>query len=166
MCVCVWEKVWHCLRLLLVTLWWYSVFLAQNIQRTPRRGKTFSPSHFTPPTFYSSLSPPSCFLILPLHTFICSELSFRLSSLFLASSIIWAFLLFSSCSLCFRLATFFDWSFICLYRHRKIQNKPTVTTLKKNRLKIEMRFVIWALYNTSVDFKSTNQYAESTELQL
>ncbi|TNN53142.1 hypothetical protein EYF80_036661 [Liparis tanakae] len=30
------------------------------------------------------------------------ELSFRLSSLFRASSISWAFLLFSSCSLCFR----------------------------------------------------------------
>lgn len=47
-------------------------------------------------------------------TFTCWEFSDRLSSLFLASSISRAFLLFSTCSLCFSDATFFDWSFICL----------------------------------------------------
>lgn len=29
-----------------------------------------------------------------------------------------------------------------------------------------MRFVIWALYNATVDFKLNNQYAESAEFQL
>ena len=54
----------------------------------------------------------------PSLTFTCWELSLMLSSLLRASSISWAFLFFSTCSLCFRLATFLLWSFICLHRER------------------------------------------------
>lgn len=44
----------------------------------------------------------------------CWELSLRLSSLLRASSSICALFFFSTCSLCFRFATFLFWSFTCL----------------------------------------------------
>lgn len=44
----------------------------------------------------------------------CAELSLRLSSLRRASSSICALFFFSTCSLCFRFATFLFWSFTCL----------------------------------------------------
>lgn len=47
-------------------------------------------------------------------TLICWELSLMLSSRLRASSISCAFRFFSTCSLCFSVATFLLWSFICL----------------------------------------------------
>lgn len=47
-------------------------------------------------------------------TLICWELSLMLSSRLRASSISCAFRFFSTCSLCFSVATFLLWSFVCL----------------------------------------------------
>lgn len=71
-------------------------------------------------------------------TFTCWEFSERLSSLFLASSMSRAFLLFSTCSLCFRDATFFDWSFVCLQGHHGIQGRRYMLCINETVVPLDM----------------------------
>lgn len=64
----------------------------------------------------------------------CAELSLRLSSLRRASSSICALFFFSTCSLCFRFATFLFWSFTCLLIRGKKNHTIIYMHWKKNIL--------------------------------
>lgn len=107
----------------------------------------------------------------------CWELSLRLSSLRRASSSICALFFFSTCSLCFRLATFLFWSFTCLlirrrkikpfiYMHRK-ENiyLQTYTTNTKEQLETNKEFLLWNFPNTFKFFPTTGSKLLTVMLQ-
>lgn len=93
----------------------------------------------------------------------CWELSLRLSSLRRASSSICALFFFSTCSLCFRFATFLFWSFTCLlirgeekpsfsYICVKKNYLPIYTTDAKEQLKTNKEFLLQNFSNNSKFF--------------
>lgn len=82
----------------------------------------------------------SAWLIIPTAwinshvTWSCWELSLRLSSRLLASSSICALFFFSTCSLCFRFATFLFWSLTCLQKRGALRAWSRAVSISAEQL--------------------------------